>query len=41
VARKLMDVSRLTALGWTAKTPFRDGIRNAYDWFVRNAAEAA
>jgi GDP-L-fucose synthase len=41
VARKLMDVSRLTALGWTAKTPFRDGMVRAYDWFVRNAAEAA
>jgi GDP-L-fucose synthase len=41
VARKLMDVSRLTALGWTAKTPFRDGMAQAYDWFVRNAAEAA
>jgi GDP-L-fucose synthase len=41
VARKLMDVSRLTALGWTARTPFRDGMVQAYDWFVRNAAEAA
>jgi GDP-L-fucose synthase len=41
VARKLMDVSRLTALGWTARTPFRDGMAQAYDWFVRNAAEAA
>jgi GDP-L-fucose synthase len=41
VARKLMDVSRLTALGWTAKTPFRDGMAQAYDWFVRNVAEAA
>jgi GDP-L-fucose synthase len=41
VARKLMDVGRMTALGWTAKTPFRDGMVQAYDWFVRNAAEAA
>ncbi len=41
VARKLMDVGRLTALGWSAKTPFRDGMVHAYDWFVRNAAEAA
>jgi GDP-L-fucose synthase len=39
--RKLMDVSRLAALGWTAKTPFREGMAQAYDWFVRNAAEAA
>jgi GDP-L-fucose synthase len=41
VARKLMDVGRLTALGWSAKTPFRDGMARAYDWFLRNAAEAA
>ena len=41
VPRKLMDVSRLTALGWSARTPFRDGMVRAYDWFVRNAAEAA
>jgi GDP-L-fucose synthase len=41
VPRKLMDVGRLTALGWTAKTPFRDGIARAYDWYVHNAAEAA
>ena len=41
VARKLMDVSRLTSLGWKAHTPFREGMAEAYDWFVRNAAEAA
>ncbi len=34
--RKLMDVSRLTSLGWTAKTQFEDGIRAAYDWYVAN-----
>lgn len=28
--RKLMDVSRATALGWTAKTPLIDGMRAAY-----------
>ena len=28
--RKLLDVSRLAALGWTAKTPLRDGIARAY-----------
>ena len=31
--RKLLDVSRLTALGWTASTPLEDGIAAAYaDW---------
>ncbi len=29
--RKLLDVSRLDALGWTARTSLRDGIRLAYD----------
>jgi GDP-L-fucose synthase len=28
--RKLMDVSRLASLGWTAKTHLRDGIEKAY-----------
>ncbi len=29
--RKLLDVSRLAALGWRARTPLRDGIRRAFD----------
>ncbi|QTL06085.1 GDP-L-fucose synthase [Aquabacter sp. L1I39] len=28
--RKLLDVSRLTALGWTARTPLKDGLAAAY-----------
>ena len=36
--RKVMDVSRLRELGWTARTPLVEGFRNAYDWYVRNAA---
>jgi GDP-L-fucose synthase len=28
--RKLLDVSRLTALGWTAKMPLREGLTRAY-----------
>ncbi len=28
--RKLLDVSRLTALGWTASTPLREGLADAY-----------
>lgn len=39
--RKLLDVGRLAALGWTAKTPFREGLAQAYAWFVKNAAAAA
>jgi GDP-L-fucose synthase len=36
--RKVMDVSRLKALGWTARTRFEDGIKAAYDWYVANRA---
>lgn len=31
--RKLMDVRKLTALGWTAPTSLRDGIARTYAWF--------
>ncbi|MDZ4698627.1 MAG: GDP-L-fucose synthase [Rhodothermales bacterium] len=31
--RKLMDVSRMTKLGWTAGTSLRNGIEHAYAWF--------
>ena len=34
--RKLLDVSRLRALGWQAKTGFRDGITYAYADFLQN-----
>ena len=36
--RKVMDVSRLRALGWQARTPLEEGLRKAYDWYVRNLA---
>jgi nucleoside-diphosphate-sugar epimerase len=31
--RKLMDVGRLRAMGWSARTGLRDGIKETYDWF--------
>ncbi len=34
--RKLLDVARMQALGWEAKTSFREGIRLAYEDFLRN-----
>lgn len=37
--RKLLDVSRLHALGWKAETPLTDGIRATYDWFLRHQAD--
>jgi GDP-L-fucose synthase len=32
--RKLLDVSRLTALGWKAQTPLREGLADAYADFL-------
>jgi len=31
---KLLDVSKLTALGWQADTPLEEGIRRAYQWYL-------
>lgn len=36
--RKLMDVSRLSALGWQAKTSLQAGIEQTYAWFLANGA---
>jgi len=35
--RKVMDVSRLRALGWSAPTDFETGMKEAYKWYVVNA----
>ena len=35
--RKLLDVSRLRALGWQARTTLEDGIAATYRWFLANA----
>ncbi|MGD1108602.1 MAG: GDP-L-fucose synthase [Terracidiphilus sp.] len=37
--RKVMDVSRLRALGWSAPTDFETGMKEAYRWYVANVAE--
>ncbi|MBP1804838.1 GDP-L-fucose synthase [Rubellimicrobium aerolatum] len=36
--RKLMDVSRLAAMGWRARTALRPGLEETYQWFLREAA---
>jgi GDP-L-fucose synthase len=33
---KLLDVSKINALGWTAKTPLREGIRKVIQWYLEN-----
>lgn len=35
--RKLLDVSRLAALGWKATTPLEQGLQETYAWFAQNA----
>lgn len=39
--RKVMDVGRLARLGWTAPTDFEQGMREAYQWYVKNVADSA
>lgn len=36
--RKLLDVSRLTQLGWAAQTSLEDGITKTYNWYLENSA---
>ena len=39
--RKLLDVSKLKAMGWSARTPLRPGLESAYADFVALAATPA
>jgi GDP-L-fucose synthase len=34
--RKLMDVSRLSSLGWKYSTELKDGLEMTYEWFLNN-----
>lgn len=36
--RKVLDVSRLRALGWQARTPLRQGLEQTYRWYVEHIA---
>jgi GDP-L-fucose synthase len=38
--RKLLDVGRLTALGWAPTIALREGIQSTYTWFVEHLGEA-
>lgn len=38
--RKLLDVSRIHALGWHARVQLEQGIASTYEWYVAHAAES-
>ena len=38
--RKLLDVSRLTGLGWRAQIPLKTGIETTYAWFRDHSGDA-
>jgi GDP-L-fucose synthase len=37
--RKLLDVSRIRALGWHAQIPLEQGIASTYEWYMTHASE--
>jgi len=37
--RKVMDVSRLRNLGWSAETDFDTGMREAYEWYLAHVVK--
>jgi GDP-L-fucose synthase len=39
VPRKLLDVSRLAAMGWQPRISLRSGLADAYKWYVENVAK--
>jgi GDP-L-fucose synthase len=39
--RKLMDVSRIMALGWSPGISLREGIESTYQWYLQHSATAA
>ena len=38
--RKLLDISKIKALGWSPRIPLREGIADAYRWFRENYRDA-
>jgi len=39
--RKLLDVSKLHSLGWTAKIPLESGIARTYEWYLKNQVHSS
>jgi GDP-L-fucose synthase len=39
--RRVLDVTRLTSLGWRARIQLEDGLREVYRWYVDSIRTAA
>jgi GDP-L-fucose synthase len=37
--RKLLDVSKMKSLGWTAQIQLQDGIKSTYQWYLENVGD--
>ena len=38
--RKLMDVARLSQMGWSARIKLEQGVANTYEWYLANEQTA-
>jgi GDP-L-fucose synthase len=38
--RKLLDVSRLSAMGWKPQVPLGEGLQRTYRWFLEHQGES-
>lgn len=36
--RRMLDSSKIQALGWRAQTPLREGLEKTYQWYLKNIA---
>lgn len=37
--QRVLDISKISCLGWKAKTSLREGLKKSYEWFLDNIAE--
>ena len=37
--RKLLDVTRLTEMGWRARTPLEEGLTHTYSWYLSHLSD--
>lgn len=38
--QKLLDISKIRALGWSPKIPLREGLARTYEWYLEHATSA-